>query len=174
MILTLLDKFGAKIDYDEKKEAFTVFPSPLKGIQIDARQIPDLVPVLAVVAAVAEGDTEITGAKRLRDKESDRLSTTAAMLRAGADAGATGESAIRYQCKTADVIVGVAGILHANAMMGEISPAIAAAVSLSEGQKVLVPLERCGLCIAGVGRQPLDSLIREAARMAVDFCSQTE
>jgi 3-phosphoshikimate 1-carboxyvinyltransferase len=38
--------------------------------------------VLAVVAAVAEGDTEITGAKRLRDKESDRLSTTAAMLRA--------------------------------------------------------------------------------------------
>lgn len=82
MILTLLDKFGAKIDYDDKKEAFTVFPSPLKGIQIDARQIPDLVPVLAVVAAVAEGDTEITGAKRLRDKESDRLSTTAAMLRA--------------------------------------------------------------------------------------------
>ncbi len=82
MILTLLDKFGAKIDYDEKKEAYTVSHAPLKGIRIDAKQIPDLVPVLAVVAAVAEGDTEITGAKRLRDKESDRLSTTAAMLRA--------------------------------------------------------------------------------------------
>ena len=95
---------------------------------------------------------------------------TAAMLRAGADAGATGESAIRYQCKSADVIAGVAGILHANAMMGEISPGIAAAVSLSEGQKVLVPLERCGLMIAGVGKQPLDSLIREAARMAVELC----
>jgi 3-phosphoshikimate 1-carboxyvinyltransferase len=82
MILTLLDKFGAPIDYDEEKSTFTVSPAPLKGIQIDARQIPDLVPVLAVVAAVAEGDTEITGAARLRDKESDRLSTTAAMLRA--------------------------------------------------------------------------------------------
>ena len=90
---------------------------------------------------------------------------TAAMLRAGADMGATGERAIRYQCKTADVIVGVTGLLHANAMLGEISPGIAAAISLSEAQKVLVPLERCGLLIAGVGRQPLDGLIREAARM---------
>ena len=98
------------------------------------------------------------------------VQATAALLRAGADAGATGESAIRYQCKSADVIAGVAGILHANAMMGEISPGIAAAVSLSEGQKVLVPLERCGLMIAGVGKQPLDSLIREAARMAVELC----
>ena len=102
------------------------------------------------------------------------VQATAAMLRAGADAGATGESAIRYQCKTADVILGVSGILHANAMMGEISPGIAAAVSLSEAQKVLIPLERCGLRIAGVGRQPLDSLIREAARMAAQLCGQAE
>ncbi len=99
---------------------------------------------------------------------------TAAMLRAGADAGATGESAIRYQCRTADVIVGVAGILHANAMMGEISPGIAAAVSLSEAQKVLVPLERCGLRIAGVDRQPLESLIREAARMVQAIAGEDE
>lgn len=94
---------------------------------------------------------------------------TTAMIKAGADAGATGESAIRYQCRSADIIVGVTGILHANAMMGEISPGIAAAVSLSEAQKVLVPLERCGLNIAGVGRQPLDSLIRQAAEMAANI-----
>ena len=81
-ILELLDKFGAKIDFDEQNRAFTVSPAPLHGIQIDAKQIPDLVPILAVVAAAAEGDTEITGAARLRLKESDRLSTTAAMLRA--------------------------------------------------------------------------------------------
>jgi len=98
------------------------------------------------------------------------VQATSAMLRAGADAGATGESAIRYQCRTADVIVGVAGILHANAMLGEISPGIAAAVSLSEAQKVLVPLERCGLTIAGVGRQPLDTLIKQAAELAAQFC----
>ncbi|NLO85202.1 MAG: DUF3842 family protein [Clostridiales bacterium] len=90
---------------------------------------------------------------------------TAAMLRAGADMGATGESAIAYQCKSADVIVGVAGILHANAMLGEISPRIAGAISLSEAKKVLVPLERCGLMIAGVGKQSLDSLVQEAAQM---------
>ena len=100
------------------------------------------------------------------------VQATAAMLRAGATAGATGESAIRYQCKSADIIAGVTGILHANAMMGEISPGIAAAVSLSEAQKVLVPLERCGLRIAGVGPQPLDSLIREAARIAVSLCEK--
>lgn len=102
------------------------------------------------------------------------VQATTAMLRAGADAGATGESAIRYQCRNADVIVGVTGILHANAMMGEISPGIAAAVSLSEARKVLVPLERCGLSIAGVGRQPLDSLIREAARMACALLCEAE
>lgn len=100
------------------------------------------------------------------------VQATAAMLKAGADAGATGESAIRYQCKTADIILGVTGILHANAMMGEISPGIAAAVSLSEGQKILVPLERCGLMIAGVGKQPLDGLIRQAADMAALLCGQ--
>lgn len=99
---------------------------------------------------------------------------TTAMLRAGADAGATGESAIRYQCKTADIIMGVTGILHANAMMGEISPAVAAAVSLSEAEKILIPLERCGLRIAGVGKQPLDSLIRQAACMAARLCGRVD
>jgi len=87
---------------------------------------------------------------------------TGVMLRAGADQGATGENAICYQCKTADVIIGVVGILHANAMLGEISPAIAAAVSGSEAQKVLIPLDRCGLHIMGVTRRPLDELIAEA------------
>lgn len=99
---------------------------------------------------------------------------TTAMLKAGADAGATGENAICYQCKSADIIMGVTGILHANAMMGEISPEIAAAVSLSEGEKVLVPLERCGLKIAGVEKLPLDALIAEAARIAAAECNQSD
>ncbi|MDD3409251.1 MAG: DUF3842 family protein [Eubacteriales bacterium] len=94
---------------------------------------------------------------------------TAAMLRAGADAGASGENAIRHQCASADVIVGVIGILHANAMMGEISPVIAAAVSESEAQKVLLPLDRCGLHIVGVARQPLDAAIREAVQYIAEL-----
>lgn len=96
---------------------------------------------------------------------------TAAMLKAGADLGATGEGAIRYQCKSADIILGVTGILHANAMLGEITPGIAAAVSLSEARKVLVPLDRCGLLIAGVEKQPLDSLIRKAVEMVAEMVS---
>ncbi len=88
---------------------------------------------------------------------------TAAMLRAGADQAATGESAIRYQCQTADVIVGAIGLLQANAMLGEISPAIAAAVSASPARKVLLPMERCGLHVVGVTRQTLESAVRDAA-----------
>ena len=97
---------------------------------------------------------------------------TAAMLKAGADLGATGEGAIRYQCKSADIILGVTGILHANAMLGEITPGIAAAVSLSEARKVLVPLDRCGLLIAGVEKQPLDSLIRKAVELVAEMVQE--
>ncbi len=97
---------------------------------------------------------------------------TAAMLRAGADQGATGESAIRHQCKAADAIVGVVGIMHANAMLGEISPAIAMAVSLSDAQKVLIPLERCGVTIAGVTRQPLEALIADAAARVAAYAAE--
>lgn len=88
---------------------------------------------------------------------------TGAMLRAGADEGATGENAIRVQCARADVIAGVIGILHANALLGEVSPEIAAAVSGSEAEKVLIPLDRCGLHIAGAPRQPLEEKIAAAA-----------
>lgn len=87
---------------------------------------------------------------------------TTVMIRAGADCGATGENAICYQCATADIIVGVIGILHANALLGEISPAIAAAVSGSEAEKVLIPLDRCGLHVVGVAQQTMDEKIAEA------------
>ena len=79
-ILHLLRRFGADVAW--QGDGVTVSPAPLHGIAIDARQIPDLVPVLAVVAAMAEGETHITGAARLRLKESDRIATTAALLRA--------------------------------------------------------------------------------------------
>lgn len=79
-ILHLLRRFGAVVSW--QGDSVTVSPAPLRGITIDARQIPDLVPVLAVVAATAQGTTHITGAARLRLKESDRIATTAALLRA--------------------------------------------------------------------------------------------
>ena len=90
---------------------------------------------------------------------------TAAMLKAGADQGATGENAIRYQCKSADVIVGVTGLLNANSMLGEVSPAIAMAISLSEAQKVLVPLEYLALMMPMTSRLPVFSFRRTVASL---------
>ena len=59
---------------------------------------------------------------------------TSAMLRAGADAGATGENPVIFNSRRADLILGPIGIIMANAMMGEITPAMAAAVAASDGK----------------------------------------
>lgn len=83
-IVRLLREFGAEVT--QSADAVVVRRGALHGIIIDAAQIPDLVPVLAALASVADGTTEITNAARLRLKESDRLAATTAMLRAlGAD-----------------------------------------------------------------------------------------
>ncbi len=99
---------------------------------------------------------------------------TAAMLRAGAEQGATGENAIRCQCRDADVIAGVVAILHANALLGEISPAVAAAISGSDAQKVLLPMDRCGLHIVGIQKRPLEDMITEAAETVVALAAAKE
>ena len=64
------------------EEGFLVQKGVLKGTEIDASQIPDAVPALSVVAALSEGETRIVNAARLRLKESDRIRSTSAMLRA--------------------------------------------------------------------------------------------
>ena len=92
-ILELLKKFGA--DVIESGDQVTVTRRPLHGIRIDASQIPDLVPILAVVASVSEGETLIYGASRLRIKESDRLVSVTNMLSAlGADIKETSDGLI--------------------------------------------------------------------------------
>ncbi len=73
-IIEILQKFGAK--KINTKDGIVMEAGRLHGIEIDAENIPDLVPVLSVVAAAARGKTRIFGAKRLRLKESDRLETT--------------------------------------------------------------------------------------------------
>lgn len=79
-MLDVLARFGARVEAAAGQA--TVSPGPLRGIAIDAGPIPDLIPVLSVVAACAQGWTEICHAGRLRLKESDRLAAIAAMLRA--------------------------------------------------------------------------------------------
>ena len=84
---------------------------------------------------------------------------TSALLKAGADTGATGENAVIYNAKHVDVIMGGMGILSANAMMGEISPAMSAAVSQSDALKLLIPLNRCNVIVCGVRDMPLPAKI---------------
>lgn len=74
-IAEILKRFGAKVEFTDN--SVRVQKGDLKATDIDARQIPDLVPILAVCATFAEGTTHITGAERLRIKESDRLSAIA-------------------------------------------------------------------------------------------------
>ena len=79
-VLDILREMGANVVTEEG--AVTVRRGTLRGVTIDARPIPDLIPVLSVLAALAEGETVIEHAGRLRLKESDRLTSTAAMLSA--------------------------------------------------------------------------------------------
>lgn len=88
LAMKLLDDFGALTGRDG--DGVSVRSERLHGIAIDARDVPDLVPVIAAVASLAEGQTIITGASRLRLKESDRIASTRDTLTAlGADICAT-------------------------------------------------------------------------------------
>jgi len=78
-ILDLLTKFGAQVKMNGS--VVTVSGGKLRGIEINAKDIPDLVPILAVIGAVAEGTTVIRNAGRLRTKESDRLAAISTVLR---------------------------------------------------------------------------------------------
>ena len=87
-----------------------------------------------------------------------------AMIKAGASAGATGENAVIVNARRADVIAGPLGIVMANSMMGECSPAMALAVADSPARKVLIPVSKCGVQIGGLPELPLADYIADAAR----------
>lgn len=90
---------------------------------------------------------------------------TAAMLKAGADQGATGENAAVVTAARADVIAGPLGILMADAMLGEITERMASAVGRSPAVRVLLPMERCGTLLPGTEHLPLSKMCEEAADM---------
>lgn len=87
---------------------------------------------------------------------------TALMLKAGATEGASGENAIVYNAGKVDIIVGAIGIIAANSMMGELTPAMARAISESPAKKILIPLNRCNILVAGVNNETLPHLIDNA------------
>ncbi len=90
---------------------------------------------------------------------------TSNMLKAGANAGATGENAVKVMSQKVDIIIGPIAILIANSMMGEITPIMAEAISTSEARKIILPLNRCNVYIVGTQElninQMLDYIIEE-------------
>ncbi|HBT48206.1 MAG TPA: hypothetical protein DEA73_10095 [Peptococcaceae bacterium] len=84
---------------------------------------------------------------------------TAAMLKAGANEGATGENAVVRNACRVDVIVGSLAIVLAESMLGEVTPRMAASIAASPALKLLLPLNRAGVEVVGVKEEPLPHLI---------------
>lgn len=84
---------------------------------------------------------------------------TAAMLKAGADYAATGENAVIVGCRRADVIIGPIGIVIADSLHGEITPAMALAVGQSLAKRILIPVSHCDNLVVGVSDFSVGRLI---------------
>lgn len=94
---------------------------------------------------------------------------TTAMKKNGARNYATGENAICYNTKTADVIIGGIGIIAASGMLGEITPAMAQAISESSATKILIPISKCSIIIAGTTGLAAGELIGSAVAKVAEL-----
>ncbi|HOV78896.1 MAG TPA: DUF3842 family protein [Bacillota bacterium] len=100
------------------------------------------------------------------------VAATSLMLKAGANEGASGENAIVHSAGKVDFIVGTVGIIAANSMLGELTPLMARAVSESPARKILLPLNRFNIEIAGVRNDPLPHLIDNAVSILKKYLSR--
>ena len=96
---------------------------------------------------------------------------TSRMMKAGANKGATGENAIVRTVYDVDVIIGPLAIIMANAMMGELTPRIAEAISSSKAKKILIPLIQENTIITGISNEPLPHLVEQAVKMIKEMCT---
>ena len=108
--------------------------------------------------------------KRLREEFGDSIEITAlgtnaaatmAMMKSGADKGASGENALSWNTGKVNIITGPISIILPNAMLGELTPAMAEAVSSSPARKILIPLSQENVDIIGITREPLPHLVEE-------------
>lgn len=99
-------------------------------------------------------DTEITAV-------GTNATATAAMLKAGAGKAATGENPVVVACRRADVIIGPVGIVIADSLYGEITPAMSVAVGQSSAVRILIPINKCENLVAGVPNLTVSSLIED-------------
>ena len=87
---------------------------------------------------------------------------TAAMLKGGADEGATGENAVVFGAGRAQILLGPVGILAANGLLGEVTARMAEAIGTSEAVKILLPSQRCSIRLAVGPGQPLQVYLENA------------
>ena len=96
---------------------------------------------------------------------------TSAMLKAGAARAATGENAVVVNARRADIIVGPIGIVIADALLGEITPAMAAAICQADAKRVLIPVNHCENFVVGVPEGPVSQLVQTAAQKVKELCT---
>ena len=125
----------------------------------------------ALVVDAQGGGLGASIVKSLKEKYADRIEiialgtnaiATTTMHKAGANACATGENAICFNVRCADVILGGIGIIAANSMMGEISPSVANAVAESDAEKILIPISKCNILIPGTSVMNAKDMIEAA------------
>ena len=92
-------------------------------------------------------------------------SATEAMMKAGADRGATGDNPVAVNAAEADIITGPVGIIAANSLMGEVTPRMAYSVAASRAKKVLIPMNRCNIVMAGTEELSLNEYLARAAQL---------
>lgn len=96
---------------------------------------------------------------------------TATMLKAGAHFGATGENPVIRGVADADAVLGPVGIVVAHAILGEVTPAMAEAVGGCRARKFLVPMNSCGVLVAGVQENSLPAYVAQAVDLAAQELS---
>lgn len=99
---------------------------------------------------------------------------TSAMLRAGADQGATGENAVAVCAQKADVLLAPIGMVLCDAMLGEVTEKMAMAVGRSPARRILVPISRCNTQVAGLPTLSLSEAIASAVKLAVEAAEEIQ
>lgn len=98
---------------------------------------------------------------------------TSAMLKAGADRAATGENSVVVACRHTDIIMGPIGLVIADSMLGEITPAMALAVGQSDAVRILIPSNHCSNLVAGVSDLNMGALIKNAVDLLLKSLGHT-
>lgn len=94
---------------------------------------------------------------------------TANMLKSGAENAATGENPVLAASRYADVIMGPVGIVVADSLLGEVTPAMAAAVGQSRARLILIPMNKCDIQVAGTASRPVGEMAEQAVELLKEF-----